>query len=39
MVLDLKCSLEVDGLKTWSLILVLWEGTENFKRQDLVGRN
>lgn len=39
MLLDLKCSLEVNGLKTLSPVLVLWEGTETFKRQDLVGRN
>lgn len=34
--MDLKCSLEVNGLKTWSPVLVPWEGTETFKRQDLV---
>lgn len=36
MFLDLKCSLEVNGLKTWSPVLVPWEGTETFKRQDIV---
>lgn len=32
-VLDLKCSLETHGLKTWSPVLMLLEGTETLRRQ------